>query len=280
MDNLQEAYLSVYGDVDEAAVRVAPKVKGAVDPQAQMAGRSDAGKRISGDEETGPNYYTKGRARGAKPDAPTQPGQKPVGTPKLADWEKKDIQYRKANLRAGKVHKVGGPKGLPEEVDQLDEITASMGRRAKKYREEQEQAAHMERVRAHQEKMAKEKESQTQAESFDLFDYLLEYLVAEGYADTNAAAIKIMANMSEEWRESIVEEVLDEKKGERPRGLPYGPVGKKFRELTIPQRKAMLKRGSEHTRAAMNSSDEYSGSHAASSAIDSALRSRRLGGRG
>jgi len=43
-------------------------------------------------------------------------------------------------------------------------------------------------------------------ESVDLFDYLLEYLVAEGYADTNKAALVIMANMSEEWKQSIVEE--------------------------------------------------------------------------
>lgn len=42
-------------------------------------------------------------------------------------------------------------------------------------------------------------------ENNDLFDYILEYLVAEGYADTNEAAIAIMANMSEEWRDSIVE---------------------------------------------------------------------------
>jgi hypothetical protein len=46
-------------------------------------------------------------------------------------------------------------------------------------------------------------------EDVDLFDYLLEYLVAEGYADTNAAAIAIMSNMSEEWRQSIVEEYKD-----------------------------------------------------------------------
>jgi len=44
-----------------------------------------------------------------------------------------------------------------------------------------------------------------QKESVDLFDYLLEYLVAEGYADTNKAALAIMANMSEEWKQSIVE---------------------------------------------------------------------------
>jgi hypothetical protein len=40
---------------------------------------------------------------------------------------------------------------------------------------------------------------------YDTFDIILEYLVAEGYADTNQAAIAIMANMSEEWRQSIVE---------------------------------------------------------------------------
>jgi hypothetical protein len=48
-------------------------------------------------------------------------------------------------------------------------------------------------------------------EETDLFDVILEHLVAEGYADTNEAALAIMANMSEEWRESIVEEVLDER---------------------------------------------------------------------
>ena len=42
-------------------------------------------------------------------------------------------------------------------------------------------------------------------EETDIFDYILEHLVAEGYADTNKAALAIMVNMSEEWRESIVE---------------------------------------------------------------------------
>jgi hypothetical protein len=42
-------------------------------------------------------------------------------------------------------------------------------------------------------------------EEVDLFDAILEYLVAEGYADTNESALVIMANMSEEWRQSIVE---------------------------------------------------------------------------
>ena len=46
---------------------------------------------------------------------------------------------------------------------------------------------------------------QNNMESYDLFDYIMEYLITEGYADTNENALVIMANMSEDWRESIVE---------------------------------------------------------------------------
>ena len=48
-------------------------------------------------------------------------------------------------------------------------------------------------------------EEEKMKEEFDIFDVILEHLVAEGYADTNQAALAIMANMSEEWKQSIVE---------------------------------------------------------------------------
>ena len=67
---------------------------------------------------------------------------------------------------------------------------------------------------------------------YDTFDAILEHLVAEGYADTNESALAIMANMSEEWRESIVEGRSD-----RPLGYmhPFArgvkqPKGKKTEE--------------------------------------------------
>ena len=53
-------------------------------------------------------------------------------------------------------------------------------------------------------------------EGVDLFDCVLEHLVAEGYADTNEAALVIMANMSEEWRQSIVETIWYGKSGFNP----------------------------------------------------------------
>ena len=43
------------------------------------------------------------------------------------------------------------------------------------------------------------------AESYDLYDIILSHLIGEGYADTQEAAERIMVNMSEKWKETIVE---------------------------------------------------------------------------
>jgi hypothetical protein len=44
-----------------------------------------------------------------------------------------------------------------------------------------------------------------ETETLDLYDVVLGHLLDEGYADTEDAATVIMANMSEEWREKILE---------------------------------------------------------------------------
>ena len=53
--------------------------------------------------------------------------------------------------------------------------------------------------------IAASRKRQGLTQSFDVFDVIKGHLIDEGYADTEEAALKIMANMSEEWRESIVE---------------------------------------------------------------------------
>jgi hypothetical protein len=63
---------------------------------------------------------------------------------------------------------------------------------------------------------AEKKRLMNNSYEYDTSDAILEHLVAEGYADTNENALAIMANMSEEWKESIVEEVLEEGKKEFP----------------------------------------------------------------
>jgi hypothetical protein len=63
---------------------------------------------------------------------------------------------------------------------------------------------------------AKKRRVKVTQEDLDIYDIILSHLLDEGYADTQEAAEVIMVNMSEEWRESIVDEMLDEElTGER-----------------------------------------------------------------
>jgi len=64
-------------------------------------------------------------------------------------------------------------------------------------------------------------------DSYDYYDIILSHLLDEGYAETPEAAEAIMVNMSEEWRESIVEEVISE--GEKP--FPHEKVERKQKAL-------------------------------------------------
>jgi hypothetical protein len=57
-------------------------------------------------------------------------------------------------------------------------------------------------------KLERQKKTGVSAESFDLYDLVLSHLLDEGYADTEQAAEAIMVNMSEDWRESIVEQLV------------------------------------------------------------------------
>ena len=42
-------------------------------------------------------------------------------------------------------------------------------------------------------------------EEVDVFDIIIEHLLSEGYANTAESATAILANMSEDWRDSILE---------------------------------------------------------------------------
>ena len=65
-------------------------------------------------------------------------------------------------------------------------------------------------------------------DSYDYYDIILSHLVAEGYADTNKAALAIMANMSEEWKQDIVEGMtMDDFKKQRRRQKEEPPIRKR-----------------------------------------------------
>jgi hypothetical protein len=83
-------------------------------------------------------------------------------------------------------------------------------------------------------KLAQQKARGQHAEQVDIYDIILSHLLDEGYAETPEAAEVIMVNMSEEWRDSIVEEFdeLDEGKVEldqERRSRMGRQIGKKVR---------------------------------------------------
>ena len=59
------------------------------------------------------------------------------------------------------------------------------------------------RLRAHKASRGMKKEE------VDIYDVILSHLIDEGYASTEEAATAIMVNMSEEWRDSVVEAYKD-----------------------------------------------------------------------
>ena len=80
-------------------------------------------------------------------------------------------------------------------------------------------------------------------------EYIMEYLIDEGYADTEEAAEVIMVNMSEDWRESIVEEIeqLDE---------ITASMGRRAKEYRQKQEQdAFMKRQKEHQERMENDPD-------------------------
>ncbi len=65
--------------------------------------------------------------------------------------------------------------------------------------------------------------------SFDMFDVVKGHLLDEGYAETEEAAIAIMANMSEEWKVSIIEASYSAKAARA--GKDIGKPGKQFAKI-------------------------------------------------
>ena len=63
-----------------------------------------------------------------------------------------------------------------------------------------------------------------QAEQVDVYDIILSHLLDEGYASSVDAAEAIMVNMSEDWRDIIIEEILDEANARKRREAARGEI--------------------------------------------------------
>ena len=178
--NLQEAYLDVYQEVDESATRIAPKIRGAKDDVKYMDGRSPGGMSISGNSQVSGAGYMQ---RGGGVQTQTNPNMPPVNPGRMDRGTRIDLKYRQAQLKA---------KGGSASSAGAGSASGTTGR-------DQYKVGGGEGYGVLGIKLANSYEP-------DLYDVILEYLLDEGYAETPEAALAIMGNMSEDWRESIAED--------------------------------------------------------------------------
>jgi len=87
---------------------------------------------------------------------------------------------------------------LDDKDDDEGDLEAGLKDTARKKRENVRKPLR-DKVRAARKRMTKEDYE------LDIYDIILSHLLAEGYADTNKAALVIVANMSEQWKQSILE---------------------------------------------------------------------------
>lgn len=140
------------------------------------------------------------------------------------------------------------PSFSSKEIDALSEAYASVYEAAEKETEKEDEESDKDEGGKHKEgKHPKGKEEKgekvTEKEMKESFDIILSHLLSEGYADSAESATAIMANMSEEWRDSIIEaqrarenpedhDKEEKRKYEPVRGerTPMPPRGDKRRE--------------------------------------------------
>ena len=110
---LWEAYNQIY-NFDEASPSNPNLYKGKQGQTSTqyMAGRSDAGKIISGDDKSGPLGYSNRYIN----DEPTQPGQRTTTQRTSKSMKAADLKYGRLryNQSVKDGNKFGGPKGLPK----------------------------------------------------------------------------------------------------------------------------------------------------------------------
>ena len=113
-------------------------------------------------------------------------------------------------------------------------------------------------------------------EEVDLYDIILSHLIDEGYADTEDSALVIMANMSEDWRESICENVTSGKG--RVRNIqpkpPTGPISNREKQLRIDADNIRIKKAGDEAHSTATSKG-VSFSDAQSRRTAAELRARR-----
>lgn len=255
MQDLIEAYLSVYDDINEVkgfGGRVDPKTgkyTGEVSSPSQKVfqqfstdaaafGRkagSNARSRSITHGEPNESGVVRSKARGV--DVTKQDPGLAMTPAKRMETRANALRLRGQGKRANKIDAVRNRPNMEESYMEIDEKRLVPGTpdRAHRFPLTDEEREMVERIRE-QRKRAEKKASAGSTtksasrkrttdlskiqvrESHDFYDLVLNHLLDEGYCESEENAISMMAAMSEDWIDSIVEAFVDPENDEAPSG--------------------------------------------------------------
>jgi len=180
--NLQEAYLEVYQELDEAegSYGRTPKATAAYGALANKRRAKPAGEYSQRGEKTQKVSSAEKHMRRSERTAADHRGKKST-RPAHHSYQRSNMtQKDRDNLRGQSEY---GHMGYDPEAD--GGPSGPGGKPKGK-------------------KLERQRKTGVSAESYDIYDIILSHLLDEGYAETPEAAAAIMTNMSEEWRNSII----------------------------------------------------------------------------
>jgi hypothetical protein len=150
-------------------------------------------------------------APAAKPAAPAAPAARPAATPAArpaatpAARPAATTTPKPAATSAAKPAAPAAPAAKPmSAMDQWAKANPKLAQ-AQKIRQQGGSRAEVNKALYNKGTAAAEKTPTVVKAGVDIFDLVKGYLLDEGYADSEDAAMVIMVNMSEEWKESILE---------------------------------------------------------------------------
>ncbi len=189
LNNLHEAYLDVYTDIDEErAEGVRPYKAGPTQAEVRAdAKKSEKAKKDKDKDKAGYGPEDKFKSDWKLRAVPSSTSKRKDGTEETVSQR----MNREAPYKTRPFSPLFTKQGSR---------TASAVTRATEGPGEP-QSVTMPRMKS---KASKEIVRKNLNNSYDLYDVILSYLLDEGYADTFESAEAIMVNMSEEWRESII----------------------------------------------------------------------------
>jgi hypothetical protein len=164
--NLQEAYLEVYQELDEAEGSYGQTPKASAAYTALHTGKGKSKTK---------SLALKHAIRSAGDDNSDKP------SPKRSKMTQSDRDYHRGQSENSGEDREG------IDFDEFDTGASGPGGKPKG------------------KKLERQRKTGVSAEGYDLYDIILSHLLDEGYAETPEAAEAIMVNMGEEWREDIME---------------------------------------------------------------------------